>query len=225
MGPAAARRARAERKILDAAWAEMAREGVAALSVREVARAVGIRQQSLTYYFPTKQALLDALFADGFAALRQCFDRLPAAAEPVTGVVDLAVAFVEHLVARPAAYHLMFQGTVPGFDPSPDSHAIALTVLQELIDRLAAAGITALDDVALVRSVMSGIAAEQIANDPSGHLFADQTERGIRAVLAAIHPQLTKRATGRSAQHADRQHRRANDSAASERRRPGGSAA
>jgi len=38
-----------------------------------------------------------------------------------------------------------------------------------------------------VRSVMSGTAAEQIANDPEGHhLFSDQTERGIRAVLAAI---------------------------------------
>ena len=65
------RRAVAERAILDAAWSVMAREGVAALSVREVARSVGLRQQSLTYYFPTKQALLAALFADGFADLRR----------------------------------------------------------------------------------------------------------------------------------------------------------
>ena len=111
----------------------MARAGVAALSVREVARSVGIRQQSLTYYFPTKQALLDALFADGFADLRQCFDRLPEPTDPVQGVVDVALAFVEHLVERPAAYHLMFQGTVPDFHPSEDSHAIALTVLRELL--------------------------------------------------------------------------------------------
>jgi AcrR family transcriptional regulator len=183
--PTTARRARAERQILDAAWAEMAREGVAALSVREVARAVGIRQQSLTYYFPTKQELLDALFADGFAELRRTFDRLRAASDPEQGVVDVAVAFVDHLVARPAAYHLMFQGTVPGFEPSEESHAIALTVLGELVERLAAAGVTEPADLALVRSVMSGLAAEQIANDPTGHLFADQTERGIRAVLAA----------------------------------------
>jgi AcrR family transcriptional regulator len=179
------RRARAEREILDAAWAEMAREGVAALSVREVARSVGIRQQSLTYYYPTKQELLDALFADGFATLRRRFDQLPPSAEPVQGVVDVALAFVDHLVARPAAYHLMFQGTVPGFNPSQESHAVALTVLGELIDRLRAAGVTEPPDLALVRSVMSGIVAEQIANDPGGHLFTDQTERGIRAVLAA----------------------------------------
>ncbi len=181
-----ARRARAERDILDAAWTLMAREGVAALSVREVARSVGIRQQSLTYYFPTKHALLDALFADGFADLRQRFDRLPPITDPDQGVVDVASAFVDHLVARPAAYHLMFQGTVPGFRPTPDSHQVALTVLRELVSRLAAAGVREPADLALVRSVISGIAAEQIANDPRGHLFADQTERGIRAVVAAI---------------------------------------
>ena len=164
----------------------MAREGVAALSVREVARSVGIRQQSLTYYYPTKQALLDALFADGFADLRQRFDALPTSTDPVEGVVDVAIAFVDHCVARPAAYHLMFQGTVPGFEPSEESHAVALTVLDELLERLAAAGVSEPADLALVRCVMSGVAAEQIANDPAGRLFADQTERGIRAVLAEI---------------------------------------
>lgn len=180
------RRAQAERAILDAAWTEMAREGVAALSVRELARAVGIRQQSLTYYYPTKHALLDALFADGFAELRRRFDQLPPTTDPEQGVIDVALAFVDHLVARPAAYHLMFQGTVPGFRPTEESHEIALTVLHELLARLAAAGVTAPADVALVRSVMSGIAAEQIANDPGGRLFADQTERGVRAVLTLI---------------------------------------
>lgn len=185
-GETAARRARAEREILDAAWAAMAQEGVAALSVREVARSVGIRQQSLTYYYPSKLQLLDALFADGFAELRRRFDQVPDAEDPVQGVVELAIAFVDHLVARPAAYHLMFQGTVPGFHPSRASHDIALAVVAELLDRLAAAGITQPADVALVRSVMSGLVAEQIANDPQGRLFADQTERGIRATLAFI---------------------------------------
>jgi len=40
--------------------------------------------------------------------------------------------------------------------------------------------------------VMSGVAAEQIANDPAGRLFADQTERGIRAALAEIRSPSTR---------------------------------
>ena len=99
----------------------------------------------------------------------------------------MARAFVEHMSARPAAYDLMFQGTVPGFRPSQASHAVALTVLQELLDRLAAAGIvTKPADIALIRSLMSGIAAEQIVHDPEGRMFLDQTERGVRAAIASI---------------------------------------
>jgi len=182
----AERRALVERQILDAAWTLMADEGVAALSVREVARSVGLRQQSLTYYFPTKQDLLDALFADGFADLHRSFDQLAPAGDPVDGVVEVAVAFVDYCVASPARYHLMFQGTIPGFRPSDESHRVALGVLGVLLDRLAAAGVTEVADLALVRSVMSGIAAEQIANDPGGRTFADQTERGIRYLLEAL---------------------------------------
>lgn len=182
----ASRRALAKRRILDAAWTVMAREGVAALSVREVARSVGMRQQSLTYYFPTKQDLLDALFADGFRDLAEVFGTLPDRRDAIDAVVDVAVAFVDHNVANSHRYHLMFQRTVPGFEPSEASHAVAVGVLGVLIERLRAAGVTADADVALVRSLMSGIASEQIANDPDGRAFADTTERGIRCLLAAI---------------------------------------
>jgi AcrR family transcriptional regulator len=180
------RRTAVVRDILDSAWALMEREGVAAVSVREVARSVGLRQQSLTYYFPTKQALLDALFADGFADLRRVFDALPEPTDPDDAVVDVAVSYVDYCVSHPARYHLMFQRTIPGFEPSAESHRVALTVLRELIERMAAAGITDDADISLVRSLLSGIAAEQTANDPGGRLFADQTARGIRALLTEI---------------------------------------
>ncbi len=111
------RRAVAERAILDAAWSVMAREGVAALSVREVARSVGLRQQSLTYYFPTKQALLDALFADGFADLRAVLEGLPISRESIEAVVAVAEAAVAYCAAHPPRYDLMLQRTVPGFAP------------------------------------------------------------------------------------------------------------
>src|SRR6478735_7703993 len=96
------------REILDAAWELMAREGVAEVSVREVARSVGLRQQSLTYYFPTKIGLLDALFADGFADLARVFEQLPDTDDHVEAVADLAAAVVDYCAAQPARYHLMF---------------------------------------------------------------------------------------------------------------------
>ena len=180
-----ARRKLVEREILDAAWLLMAREGVAAVSVREVARSVGLRQQSLTHYFPTKQALLDALFADGFADLRRTLEQLPPTDDPVDRVVAVAVAVVDYCVANPARYHLMLQRTLPSFAPSEASFRVALGCLTVLVDSLTAAGITDPADVALIRGMISGLAAEQIANDPQGRTFADQADRGIRTIVTA----------------------------------------
>lgn len=179
----AVRRKHVEREILDAAWTLMAREGVAAVSVREVARSVGLRQQSLTHYYPTKLALLDALFADGFADLRRTLEQLAAPEDAIGGAVAVAVAVVDYCVANPARYHLMLQRTLPSFSPSDDSYRVALGCLNVLVGRLSAAGITEPADIALIRGLISGLAAEQIANDPQGRIFADQADRGIRALV------------------------------------------
>lgn len=125
-----------------------AREGVAAVSVRQVARSVGLRPQSLTHYYPT----------------------------------------------NPARYHLMLQRTLPGFSPSEDSYRAALGRLTVLVESLSAAGVTDPADIALVRGLISGLAAEQIANDPQGRMFADQAHRGIRTlVTTSLRPENTAR--------------------------------
>lgn len=181
----AARRATVEREILDAAWLLMEQQGAAALNVREVARLVGMRQQSLTYYFPTKLELLDALFTDGFTDLRTALEAVPAATDPVDDVVAVANSVVTYCVEHPARYQLMLQRSVPGFTPSENSMRITAGVLAVLTGRLTAAGVIDRTDLALVRVLISGAAAEQLANDPGGREFVDQVSRGIRAVVTA----------------------------------------
>ena len=52
-------------EILEAAW-ELARtEGLAGLSLRDVARRVGMQAPSLYSYFDSKHAIYDAMFAQG----------------------------------------------------------------------------------------------------------------------------------------------------------------
>jgi AcrR family transcriptional regulator len=173
------------REILDGAWSLMAREGAAALSVREVARLVGMRQQSLTHYFPTKAELLDALFADGFTDLRTTLEAVPVAQDEISDVVAVADAVAGYFIRQPARYQLMLQRSIPGFVPGEASMRITAEVLGVLTGRLAAAGVTDRGDVALVRALISGVAAEQIANDPNGREYVDQLGRGVRAVIAA----------------------------------------
>ena len=51
--------------IVAEAWALARRDGLAAISLRDLADQVGLRQPSLYAYFDSKLALYDAMFADG----------------------------------------------------------------------------------------------------------------------------------------------------------------
>ncbi len=81
-GPVAAtdrrhrRRQETIEEILDIAVQIMAEQGVAGLSVGEIARRMGIRPPSVYVYFPSKHALYDALFARG-AQLRSSMPPTP----------------------------------------------------------------------------------------------------------------------------------------------------
>lgn len=64
------RRRRREAKIdeiVDAAWSLAQRDGLSAISLRDLAAAVGLRQPSLYVHFSSKLALYDAMFADGYS--------------------------------------------------------------------------------------------------------------------------------------------------------------
>src|SRR3954447_5045063 len=56
-------------EILAAAWRLARERGLAGWSLRDVAEAVGMRAPSLYVYFGSKNALFDAMFAEGCAAL------------------------------------------------------------------------------------------------------------------------------------------------------------
>ena len=53
----------ARREIIDAAWAQAEKVGIAAMSLRDLGRAVGMRAPSLYTYFASKDAIYDAMFA------------------------------------------------------------------------------------------------------------------------------------------------------------------
>jgi catechol 2,3-dioxygenase-like lactoylglutathione lyase family enzyme/AcrR family transcriptional regulator len=187
LGQGVERRQAALREVLDAAWALMEREGVAALSMRELSRSLGIRPQSVAHYFPTKPALLDALFRDGFidlaGRLHEAAGRGAVPADALVGAVSTVLAFS---ASSPARYHLMLQRTVPGFTPTPESQRVALDTLALLLDRLTGAGISDPADVDVFRGLVNGLAAEQIANDPGGRRFIGRAEHAVRLFLAGV---------------------------------------
>jgi AcrR family transcriptional regulator len=166
------RRAGSRRAILDAAWAVAAESGLEALSLREIAGRVGMRAPSLYSYFPSKAAILDALFADGYHALDDHLAGVAAALPPRATarrrLADLLRAWIGFCQADPARYRLLFTPAVPGWHPSAEAYAASLENFRRLGDYLALAGVTDPDDLDLCTALSAGLVAQQMSNDPDG---------------------------------------------------------
>ena len=124
-------RARAEltREITDAARAQLATVGAAALSLRAVARELGLASSALYRYFPSRDDLLTRLIIEGYDALG---DAAEAADDP--GAVPrerwLAVcrAVRSWAVAHPHEYALLYGSPVPGYVAPRDTVPAAVRV-------------------------------------------------------------------------------------------------
>lgn len=166
--PRGRRRERTRQEILDAAW-ELCREhGLAALSLRELAARVGMRAPSLYSYFESKHAIFDAMFAE---AQHQMAEDLAFVPETGAARADLrsgAHAFFEFCIADPTRYQLMFLRSIPGFEPSGESYALAVANFEQTRVRLAAAGIDDPRQVDLWTATMTGLTSQQMTNDPGG---------------------------------------------------------
>jgi AcrR family transcriptional regulator len=164
----AERRESTRAEILEAAWDVARQQGLAGLSLRDVAARVGMRPPSLYWYFDAKHAIYDAMFAEGN---RQLLDRIDAEEwpdEPRALLRRIARIFVEFSAEDTARSQLLFQRAIPDFQPSPESYALAVQVLERGREALAAAGVTDPAHVDLFTALVSGLSSQQSANEPGG---------------------------------------------------------
>ena len=163
-----ARRRSARDLILAAAWALAREEGLAGWSLRDLARRAGISTPTVYAYFDAKNAIYDAMFGE---AATEFADRM---AEPIDiqGPQDRLVAgarrYAEFCLSDPARYQLLFQRTLPGFEPSPESYAPAVRALDGLKQTLALNGVTGAPHIDLWTALLSGLVSQQVSNDPGG---------------------------------------------------------
>jgi AcrR family transcriptional regulator len=174
------------REILDAAWALVREEGLASLTMRDLGARVGMKAQSLYGYFPSKHAIYDAMFGEANRDLVARW-RVAAAAgppEPVAVLRRRSVAFLEFCVEDPVRHQLLFQRTIPGFQPSPESYAPAIEGLEDLRTRLQACGVDDLRAWDTWTAMLAGLVAQQNANEPGGDRWLRLVDECIDMFLA-----------------------------------------
>jgi AcrR family transcriptional regulator len=171
----------------------MARDGVAALSLSEVARRMGIRSPSLYKYFPSKLSVYDRLFRSGSDRLLSTFRDAAAATEP--GLAALIAGFEatgRFMMDNPVLAQLLQWRPVPGFEPSAEAFAPNREFVAEVNSVVAdAVGRGQLHaDAATERGLtvlsilISGILTQQLANDPKATFAEGRYTVLTRDVLA-----------------------------------------
>lgn len=153
----------------------MAVEGVAALSLSDVARRRGIQPPSLYKYFPSKLALYDALFAE---AARQALAEFRAgvgAGEPGLPALRAGLErFARFVLTNQVFAQLLYWRPIPRFTPSPEACQPAAEFVADVRAVLHAAAErghlhpdAATDDGHTLLSVLVGGAlSQQMANEP-----------------------------------------------------------
>src|SRR5689334_7275896 len=110
----ARRRDWTRREILSAAWDLATRRGLAELSLRELAAQVGMRAPSLYNYFPSKNDLYDAMYAQGMYEFTDALNASPVGRTARAALRNRARSFVRAAIANPVRFALLFQRPIPG---------------------------------------------------------------------------------------------------------------
>jgi AcrR family transcriptional regulator len=184
----AERNAATRAEILDAAWTLVRAQGLALLSMRELGASVGMRAQSLYVYFPSKLAIYDAMFAASSSELLDRVRRLAATTDPVDHLRARARLFLRFCVEEPTRYQLLFQRTIPGFEPSPQSYAPAVEALEDSRAAVRACGITDPRAFDAWTAINGGLAAQQNSNEPGGDRWLRLADDIIDMYLAYYAP-------------------------------------
>jgi AcrR family transcriptional regulator len=171
-------------RILEAAWQLARANGLAALSLRDLAQEVGMRAPSLYTYFSSKNALYDAMYADGVRQLNDVVNQRPKSSNPEQALRQRMKRLVGFALEDPVRFHLIDQRTIPGFEPSPESFEISASSIARLHQELDAAGIRGGRSADLWRALSTGLINQQISNDPGGRRWARLADDAVDMFLA-----------------------------------------
>jgi AcrR family transcriptional regulator len=172
-------------RLLSAAVAAFAEHGADDVSLEEIARRAGVGIGTLYRHFPTRQALLEAVYRDQVEALRARADELAGSDSPR----DALAEWLRALAAFSATKHNLTSALLAtlGKDSSlmSDCSKVICDAADDLLSQAKHAGVVRADADArdLIRLVHAvNIATQFAAADPG------QAERLLRLVLDGLRP-------------------------------------
>jgi AcrR family transcriptional regulator len=189
-------RARAREELVaaikEAAGQQLAQVGAAALSLRAVARELGMVSSALYRYFPNRDALLTALIVDAYDAVGEAAERAEqAAADALGGERWLVVCrgVRRWALDHPHQWALVYGSPVPGYAAPTDTvaSAIRLTrVMARIVLAAHEAGEVEPPEQPLPGPRLTTPAVAEIVGVEPGPPYEDLLERALTLVMALV---------------------------------------
>ncbi|MCU0491394.1 MAG: TetR/AcrR family transcriptional regulator [Chloroflexaceae bacterium] len=119
----------------------MAAEGTAALSLRAIARDMGMTAPALYRYYPDRDALITALILDAYYALANAM-RAATNSRPTTAYADrlyaALICYRDWAMAHPTEFQLIFGNPIPGYQAPPEqttpaARSVGMVVIETLL--------------------------------------------------------------------------------------------
>lgn len=166
-------RERTIQTILKTAREIMRENGVAALSMHELARRLEIQPPSLYNYFSGLMDIYDALFQQGFTMWGEYVEEYIQDAQTWKEKIQLSMeAYMTFALKYPELYQLCFERPVPGFVPSEESLRVSFGHLEDMYAQVASLKEFLQTDLPpkqladLVIAISHGMTALHMANEP-----------------------------------------------------------
>ena len=149
-------------RIKETAWKQIADNGAAALSLRAIARELGITAPAIYNYYPRRDDLVTALIVDAFDSFGQAQkesdnpDRSPA-----ERLRTLGMAYRDWAMKYPQRYYLIFGTPIPGYHAPAEitlpAAAGSLIPLMGVLDAGLQTGKLKVDNLALKTPALSSM--------------------------------------------------------------------
>jgi AcrR family transcriptional regulator len=193
-------------RVLAAAFELVEKEGLAALSMREVARRAGVSHQAPYHHFKSREDILAAMAQEGFAMLDEELAKARrGATDPRDACERAGEAYVVFALRHPAHFRLMFRPElvdVAAHEAALDCGQRAFAHVPEMVRALVEDGLPAEPNeqalVALTWATVHGLAC-LLLDGPLAHTLPALTsdpERGVRDVMRAMGRLLARASAG-----------------------------
>lgn len=178
--------------IKESATRQLAEVGAASLSLRAVARDLGVVSSALYRYFPNRDALLTALIVDTYDALgevaERAYDEAPAALAGERWLV-VCRAVRRWALANPHGWALVYGSPVPGYAAPQDTVVSALrltVVMAKVVVEAYETGQVAVPDLPLPTPRVTTPEVAELAGGLPAPPHEDLLERSIVLVIGLV---------------------------------------